>query len=213
MFLGMEEAKRTFMVYINGELAVKNSVDELKQSERNRKKMYVVGSYIFLVCFGASQTFVQSTDWVDSLTRNIIKNSELHTLTLITRLHDNEILKNRIFDKLFKQLMQKLPTLRINIGENFQLPVNFVKGNLKTIDTSATLFLIAIESRGSLPFLVTKELINVVAEMAKFHYRAKYLVVSCARKPNDRVLELLQYAWTKKLLDFTVIEIIELEIP
>lgn len=59
---------------------------------------------------------------------------------------------------------------------------------------------------------MVKNFTDAVAEISTYHYSPKYLIVSIAREPSDHVEELLQYAWTKKSLNFTIVELVEAEV-
>ncbi|XP_043274279.1 uncharacterized protein [Venturia canescens] len=181
-------------------------------------KMYIIWLFCLLAYFGSPRNFVESTRWVDDLVSQIVENLEFRQVKIMTRLDDNAIIENPLFDELCEKLTQNLPTLRINFGENFEFPVNSVSDETvqarTPIDTSATLFLLVIESRNSLPITTTKKnFINAVAEMASYHYDPKYLMISFVPEKSNSFEELLLYAWAKKMLDFTIIELVQPELP
>lgn len=161
--------------------------------------------------------FVICTAWVDGLTRFITETSEFKQVKILTRLDKDENWENPLCEELLAELMQKIPTMLINFGDDFKFPVNSVPddelGSKTPIDTSASLFLMLIESPNGLPTPMTERFLDTVAVMANYQYSPKYLIVSFVQKQSNNIKELLEYAWSKKMLDLTIVELAEPKIP
>lgn len=173
--------------------------------------MNIIGIFFVLSWyFGSWRNFVESANWVDDLTRFIVESPHYRQVRLMTRLDDTESLENPSLEKLIVGIMQEMPLLRTNFDGNFTLPINSVPDekdpDRTPIDTSATLFLLVIDSPNGLPVPMTKRFIRAVSKMATYHYSPKYLMVSFSENRSDSLEEVLQYAWSRKVLDFTIIE-------
>ncbi|XP_043272936.1 uncharacterized protein [Venturia canescens] len=175
----------------------------------------VVGVCGVLLHFGFSLNSGECTDWMGDLTRRIVEDAEFKQVKFMTSLPDDERTRNPMVDELFDKLMEHLPILRINFGPDFKPPLGSVlderTASRTAVGAPATLFLLVIETPDSLPDSIMKKFIDVVAEMATYHYSQKYLILSFTQRLSQDVEKLLQYAWTKKMLDLTVIEIAEPE--
>ncbi|XP_043280067.1 uncharacterized protein [Venturia canescens] len=174
--------------------------------------MRVIPVHCVLFCyFGSLRTFVHSTDWVDDLTRCIVESSKFRLVKLLTRLEHAKFLEDPLTDEFLAGLMQQLPLLRIDFKEDFELPANSVPDETSwertPIDTTATLFLLVVESPDASSAPMIRDFIETVANMATYHYNPKYLALFFVRKRSDSLEEILQFAWTQKMLDFTLLEL------
>lgn len=150
-------------------------------------------------------------------TRFIVETLEFKQVKILTRLDKNENFENPLNEELLVELMQKIPTMLINFEDDLKFPINSVPddelGPKTPIDTSATLFLMLIESSNGLPTSMTERLLDTVAEIANYQYNPKYLIVSLVQKPRDNIDALLEYAWSKKMLDLTIVELAGPKVP
>ncbi|XP_043279298.1 uncharacterized protein [Venturia canescens] len=173
----------------------------------------ILCAWIFL-CFGIAKNAPERTNWLDNLAKRIVEKSKFRQVRLLTRLDENEHLQDPIVEDLIIKLMYHLPTVRINYGKDFQIPG---KSRAKDIidprfpfDTTATLFLLIVESLDTSTLSMAKRFIDVVANMASFHYSPKFiLITSVTDIRNFSLEELLEYAWSQRLLSFTILELPE----
>lgn len=164
-----------------------------------------------LIYFGVSQNVVDSENWIENLVKHTVETSKFLQLRLMTRLDESKNVENPVIEEVIVRLMKNMPTVRINYDKNFKIPGN-VKPQHKTdarfpIDTTATLFLLVIESPGSLSISMTKKFIDAVAEMASYHYSPKYLIIISVGIRTYSLEELLEYAWHQKMLASTILEL------
>lgn len=171
----------------------------------SRKRLSTARPFGTLLCLLLISHFVICTVWVEDRTRYLVENSQFKEVKILTRLGEDENLANPLSQELLVGLLQEIPVMEINFDKNFNVPFNLVPDTssdaLTSIDTPATLFLMVIESRRILPSAMTKKFLDIVADMATYHYSPKYLILSLAPRPSDDLEEILQSAWTRKILD------------
>ena len=145
------------------------------------------------------ETHNTSLQWVDSLITYITQNSEIQQLTFFENpehpMHHN-------MDEILIEVMKKVPTVQIDTKE---LTVENSTVLENTSDISSTLYIHYHDSRATI--ILLNNIIDSIVECFGVKTRPKLLLVLVTRLLHDSRKELLEYAWTHDLLDFTIIEL------
>ncbi|XP_043280665.1 uncharacterized protein [Venturia canescens] len=162
-------------------------------------------------------TRVKSSNWVDHLTRYIAEDSGARQVAFLTNLMENETITSRTVNDIRKKLEKEITIRGINIekdpDQTNDSPSNNDYEDSYGIGSGATLFLLVHGSSDTPPTPPSKRFVNAVANMATFHYNSKFLFLIVNEELTDSFEDLLEHAWTKKLLDFTVVEWVEPKEP
>ena len=146
------------------------------------------------------ETYNTSVEWVDSLTTYITRNSNINQVTFFGNpehpIHPN-------MAEILIKVMENLPIVQINAKE---LMVQNSSILANACDRSSTSLYIYYHDARTTNKSFNK-IIKSIVECFGFKARPKVLLILVTRLLHDSLQELLKYAWTQDLLDFTIIEL------
>lgn len=157
--------------------------------------------------------------WIDSLTEYISSKTSARQVILMSSLSPNERFRSQAIDKLIAKIAEKIPIVYMNVVAEPRDPLD-VPPDIKIDDhsgfgdTSTTFFIFIHESHESLGVLPPSASIDVLLEISAWKNRSKFLLVHVSPTLRDDGFEdLLEHAWAKQLLDFTLIELTDVRAP
>lgn len=151
---------------------------------------------------------VESVDWVDGVIQGVVKNWQFQQVVIVEQFSRNESLLNPQIDNLRLRLMQNVVTIACKIEDPTKPRESLLDGcwnENSRYNTSATLYVIVSDVWRYAPLKLTIETTAALSEwMSK-----KILLLLTSTKPREKLEKLLKFVWAQKLLDFTIIELVE----
>ena len=165
------------------------------------KKMLLM-SILVLICF-PRHIILYKYDWVSILNQWIVNNANVHQVTIFVNSSNTGYLQK--YNSVFKNIYSIIPSISIDIASSINETITSpIFNNPRDI----SLYLILHSDFGS-DISELQYIIDYLVQLSPKSTRPHCLIIYCTNKQNsdDDYKQILVYAWMKKFLDFSILEI------
>lgn len=146
---------------------------------------------------------VKCANWVDHLTKYIVKDSGVRQVQLVTNLAENETSTSPLIDVICSKLLEKIPVLVV------RAPKYDTLNHPPDTNTVSTLFLFDYESPNKSSVSEVRQFIHAATRTNDLYYEPKYLMLFVGTVRNKIFKKLLESCWKNMSMDLTIVEWIE----